>query len=120
MNPTTTPQLAESLKTLSLSGMLTTLDTRLAQATAGELGFLDFLQTLCLDEIDRREQGKHKRLVTQAHFTTPSATLETFNLNADPGIPATRIRDLTTLTWLTRGEHVIITGPVGNVQRLVM
>ena len=40
---------------LKLSGMLATLDARLAQAHAGELGHLDFLQVLCQDEISRRE-----------------------------------------------------------------
>ena len=35
--------------------MLDTLDARLAQAPAGELGHMDFLQVLCDDEISRRE-----------------------------------------------------------------
>ena len=37
------------------TGMLQTLDARLAQAPAGELGQLEFLQVLCHDEISRRE-----------------------------------------------------------------
>ncbi|MGH3231634.1 MAG: hypothetical protein ACRDOA_24145, partial [Streptosporangiaceae bacterium] len=47
--------LAAGLRELKLSGMLDTLDARLAQAHAGELGHLDFLQVLCQDEISRRE-----------------------------------------------------------------
>ena len=47
--------LHDSLRTLKLSGMLETLDARLAQAAAGELGHLDFLQVLCQDEITRRD-----------------------------------------------------------------
>ena len=43
--------LAASLRGLKLSGMLDTLEARLAQAHAGELGHLDFLQVLCQDEI---------------------------------------------------------------------
>ena len=46
--------LASALRDLKLSGMLDTLDARLAQAHAGELGHLDFLQVLCQDEISRR------------------------------------------------------------------
>ncbi|MFE9444589.1 hypothetical protein ACFYO2_37700 [Streptomyces sp. NPDC006602] len=49
--------LRESLKALRLSGMLETLDARLAQAHGGELGHLDFLQVLCQDEITRRDCG---------------------------------------------------------------
>jgi hypothetical protein len=45
--------LASALGELKLSGMLGTLDARLAQAGAGELGHLDFLQVLCQDEISR-------------------------------------------------------------------
>ena len=47
--------LAAALRNLKLSGMLDTLDARLAQAHAGELGHLDFLQVLCQDEISRRD-----------------------------------------------------------------
>ena len=49
------PDLKRHLRTLKLGGMLQTLDARLAQARAGELGHLEFLQVLCLDEISRRE-----------------------------------------------------------------
>ncbi|MFI6743835.1 hypothetical protein ACIBI9_64155 [Nonomuraea sp. NPDC050451] len=38
--------LREALRTLKLSGMLETLDARLAQAHGGELGHLEFLQVL--------------------------------------------------------------------------
>ena len=47
--------LAQALRHLKLSGMLHTLDARLAQARAGDLGHLDFLQVLCEDEITRRD-----------------------------------------------------------------
>jgi hypothetical protein len=39
-----------------LSGMLHTVEARLAQAHAGELGHLEFLQVLCHDEITRRRR----------------------------------------------------------------
>ena len=55
--------LHQALRTLKLSGMLETLDARLAQARAGELGHLDFLQVLCHDEIGHREtQAVTRRL----------------------------------------------------------
>ena len=37
-------QLDSALRALKLSGMLDTLDARLAQARAGDLGHLEFLQ----------------------------------------------------------------------------
>ena len=50
-----TSALDKALRTLKLSGMLATIEARLAQARAGELGHIDFLQVLCEDEITRRE-----------------------------------------------------------------
>ena len=49
--PTAHNQLAPVLRQLNLTGMLDTLDARLAEARAGTLGHVDFLQTLCEDEL---------------------------------------------------------------------
>ena len=62
--------LAAALRDLKLSGMLDTLDARLAQARAGELGHLDFLQVLCQDEISRRETTSLARRIRRARFET--------------------------------------------------
>jgi DNA replication protein DnaC len=104
--------LAAALRHLNLSGMLDTLDARLAQARAGELGHLDFLQVLCQDEISRRESASLARRIRRARFET-QATLEGFDLGASPKLPAAQIRDLAALRWLAAGESVILYGPVG-------
>ena len=104
--------LASALRHLKLSGMLDTLDARLAQARAGELGHLDFLQVLCQDEISRRESTSLQRRIRQARFETQS-TLEGFDFGASPKLPAAQIRDLAALRWLQAGESVILYGPVG-------
>lgn len=61
-------QLETSLRSLSLSGMLDTLEARLAQAHAGELGHVEFLEALCEDEIARRQSAALERRVRAAHF----------------------------------------------------
>jgi len=101
-----------SLRTLKLSGMLETLDARLIQAQAGELGHLDFLQVLCQDEITRRDAMSMHRRLRRAHFDEQS-TLEEFDLHASPKLPAAQIRDLAALRWLHSGESVLLHGPVG-------
>lgn len=108
----TEPALHASLRTLKLSGMLETLDARLAQARAGELGHLDFLQVLCHDEITRRETAAMDRRLRRAKFETQT-TIEGFDFKASPKLPAAQIRDLAALRWLTAGEHLILYGPVG-------
>jgi len=105
--------LHDSLRALKLSGMLHTLDARLAQAHAGELGHLEFLQVLCTDEITRRETMAMARRLRRARFDAP-ATLEEFDFHASPKLPAAQIRDLAALRWLHAGESVILYGPVGT------
>ena len=104
--------LGAALRELKLSGMLDTLDARLAQARAGDLGHLDFLQVLCQDEISRRQSMSLHRRIRAARFET-EATLEGFDFAASPKLPAAQIRDLAALRWLQSGESVILYGPVG-------
>ncbi|HEY6274915.1 MAG TPA: IS21-like element helper ATPase IstB [Streptosporangiaceae bacterium] len=106
------PALHDSLRALKLSGMLATLDARLAQAAAGELGHLDFLQVLCDDEIARRQALSMTRRIRRARFDE-QATLEGFDFRTSPKLPAAQIRDLAALRWLQSGESVILYGPVG-------
>ena len=91
--------LAQALRQLKLSGMLATLDARLAQAAAGDLGHLDFLQVLCEDEITRRASVSLAKRIRRARFEE-QATLEGFDFAASPKLPAAQIRDLAALRWL--------------------
>ncbi|MEH1130843.1 ATP-binding protein, partial [Micromonospora sp. CPCC 206061] len=75
--------LHDSLRALKLSGMLHTLNARLAQAQAGELGHLEFLQVLCHDEITRRENMGMQRRLRRARFEQ-STTLEEFDFHTSP------------------------------------
>jgi DNA replication protein DnaC len=83
--------------------MLQTLEARLAQACAGELGHIEFLQVLCHDEIARRESQAITRRLRRAHFDA-QVTLEEFDYRASPKLPAAQIRDLAALRWLTAGD----------------
>jgi DNA replication protein DnaC/transposase len=109
------PALHTALRALKLTGMLETLDSRLAQARAGQLGHLDFLQVLCVlseDEIARRDTAALTRRVRRARFEE-QATLETFDFTANPKASAAALRDLAALRWLAAAESVILYGPVG-------
>lgn len=109
---TRTHQLETSLKTLGLSGMLDTLEARLAQTRAGQLGHLEFLQALCEDEISRRDAAALDRRLRAARFET-AATIEDFDFAYNPKIPAAQIRDLAALRFLDAGESIVLHGPVG-------
>lgn len=109
---TRTHQLEASLSALRLSGMLDTLEARLGQAQAGELGHLEFLQVLCEDEVARRDAAALDRRLRAARFEA-AATLEDFDFSYNPKIPAAHIRDLATLRFIDAGESVVLHGPVG-------
>jgi DNA replication protein DnaC len=112
MSATPHTQLAPVLRTLKLTGMLDTLDARLAEARAGTLGHVEFLQVLCQDEVARREAMAVARRLRAARLPT-TATLESFDFAFNPKLPVAQIRDLARLEFITAGEGVLIFGPVG-------
>lgn len=105
-------QLQTTLRTLKLSGMLDTLDARLEQARAGDLGHLEFLQVLCEDEIARRQRKVLGERIHRAHFEEPT-TLEDYDFAFNPKVPAAQIRDLASCSFIEEHESVILYGPVG-------
>ena len=86
------PSLRAALKTLKVTGMLDTLDARLAQTRDGKLGHLEFLQVLCEDEIARRDTAALARRVRRARFEQ-HATFEDFDFTVSPKLPAAMLRD---------------------------
>jgi len=105
-------QLEETMRRLKLFGMLDTLEGRLAQATAGDLGHVELLQALCEDEAARRDATGLERRLKAARFEQTCA-IEEFDWSFNPKIPAAKIRDLNTLRFIEAGESVILHGPVG-------
>ncbi|HLA80881.1 MAG TPA: IS21-like element helper ATPase IstB [Thermoleophilia bacterium] len=105
-------QLQNKLKALKLGGMLDSLEHRLGQAEGQHLGFIDFLELLLEDEIQRRAQHTLAGRISRAHFEALK-TFEEFNFGADPGLPVQQIRDLATCHFLEAHASVLICGPVG-------
>lgn len=105
--------LRDALRALRLTGMLATLDMRLAQARDGRLGHVEVLQLLLEDELARRSTNALQRRLARARFETSQATLEGFDFTANPKLPVAAIRDLAALRWLANGESIILYGPVG-------
>jgi DNA replication protein DnaC len=105
-------QLGQVLRSLHLTGMLDTIEIRLAEARAGKLGHVEFLQVLCEDELARREAAAVSRRIKAARFPT-EATLEGFDFSYNKSIPAATIRDLARLEFIEAGEGVLLYGPVG-------
>lgn len=109
---TSVHHLQSKLKALKLGGMLLTLETRLAQAQREPLGFLDFLEMLLEDELERRANKRLTTRIQRARFDEVR-TFEEFDFSFDSSMPVQQIRDLATCSFVQQHNSVIICGPVG-------
>ena len=66
--PSIPAQLVSSLKALRLGGMQESLPLRLDQAQQHRLGYLEFLEFLLGDEIERRANRALASRLSKAHF----------------------------------------------------
>ena len=106
------PQLTPYLKSLHLSGILATLETRNRQAIEDRLSYMDFLSRLLEDEVERRAQKQLSLRLRRAAFPA-GHTLESFDFAFNPQINRQKVLDLATCTFIERKENVLICGPTG-------
>ena len=106
------PQLIPKLKSLRLSGILETLDVRNRQAIDDKLSYVEFLERLLEDEVERRAQKQLLMRLRRASFSSEK-TLEGFNWSFNPSLNKQQILDLATGQWIERKEGVLIVGPSG-------
>ncbi len=104
--------LQKQLKALHLGGFIDSLDLRIQQAQRSTLGYLEFLQLMVQDEIERREAKKLQLRLSRASFEEEK-TLEGFDYSFNPKLNAKLIRDLGNCTFIERREHVLLYGPAG-------
>lgn len=105
-------QLLPKLKSLRLSGILATLEVRNQQAIQEKCTYVEFLQKLLEDEVERRN---HKQLSLRLRRSNldPAKTLETFNFSFNASINRQQTYDLATCVFVERAEGVFIEGPSG-------
>jgi DNA replication protein DnaC len=105
-------QLIPKLKSLRLSGILETLEVRNRQAIDDKLSFVEFLERLLEDEVERRAQKQLVMRLRRASFAAEK-TLEGFDWAFNPSLNKQQILDLATGQWIERKEGVLIVGPSG-------
>src|SRR5688572_19256749 len=110
--PSFPPQLVPTLKALRLGGMQDTLPLRLDQAQQQRLGYIEFLELLLGDEIQRRANRALASRLSKAHFEDGDKTFENFDWTFNPKLPQAQLRDLATGGYLARKEHILLCGPV--------
>ena len=105
-------QLTPKLKHLRLSGILATLEARTRQAVDGQWSYVEFLERLLEDEVERRAQKQLAVRVRRAALTS-TKTLDSFNWSFNPTINRQQVLQLATGDYLQRKRNVLICGPTG-------
>ena len=104
--------LVPKLKSLRLSGILETLEVRNQQAIDEKCTYVEFLQKLLEDEVERRGQ-KQLSLRLRRSSLDPQKTLEAFDFSFNPAVNRQQVFDLATCAFVERGESVFLIGPAG-------
>jgi DNA replication protein DnaC len=107
------PSMQLTLKSLRLSGIADSLEARLNEAKESSLGYLEFLQIILQDEVERRYAGAVNRRLKQAAFQEQKA-LEEFDFTAVAGSNPKEIKDLGNCLFVERHEHILLYGPPGT------
>jgi DNA replication protein DnaC len=104
--------LTPPLKQLRLSGILETLDARHRQAIDGKWSYIEFLERLLQDEVERRAQKQFGLRLRRAGVHT-TKTLETFDFNFNPSLNRQQILALAAGDYIREKRNVILCGPTG-------
>jgi len=104
--------LAESLKTLRLSGLAQSLDVRLQEASANRLDHVEFLELILQDELAvRRERLVARR--TKAACFRDQKTLDDFEWDFNRSIKKKPFFDLAAGGFVRQRRDVLLCGPPG-------
>jgi DNA replication protein DnaC len=105
-------QLTPKLKQLRLSGVLSTLEARHRQAIDGQWSYVEFLERLLEDEVERRAQKQLALRVRRAALMS-TKTLESFDWSFNPSINRQHVLHLAGCEYIRRKRNVLICGSSG-------
>src|SRR5437867_7483157 len=109
------PEIDQALRRLRLSGIRATLETRIIEAQAANLAFLDTFSAILQDELDRRQSRLIERRFQQSGLDE-RASLAEFDWGFNPKIPKRTCFELNALKFIAEGENAILIGPPGYRQ----
>jgi len=104
--------LRPKLLRLKLSGVLETLDQRLAQAALERWDYTDFLTRLLTDEIERRD-AKLMNLRLGRSGLDPQKTIAAFDFAFNPSINPQTIKELARCRFIEEHRNLFLLGPSG-------
>ncbi len=105
-------QLTPNLKHLRLSGILETLDARNQEAIGSQWSYIEFLERLLEDEVERRGQKQLELRLRRGAINT-TKTLESFDFQFNPAINRQRVLQLASCDYIRHKRNLLICGPTG-------
>jgi DNA replication protein DnaC len=108
----TMPEIEKALKRLRLSGIRATLETRIIEAQAANLSFLETFSAILQDELDRRQSRLLERRF-QLSGLDERASLAEFDWSFNPKIPKRTCFELNALKFISQGDNAVLIGPPG-------
>jgi len=104
--------LKPKLVRLKLSGILDTLDQRMAEAVESKWEYSHFLLRLLTDEVDRRDNKQFSFRMARSGLN-PEKTLSTFDFDFNPRIHKPVIKELALCGFLEKKQRLFFVGPSG-------
>lgn len=104
--------LKPSLKRLKLTGILESLDMRIAQAMEEKWGYSHFLHHLLDDEIERRNHKQLMKILAKSGLESDK-TLELFDFSFNRKIHQKTIKELATCSFMQKKQVIFFVGPSG-------
>jgi DNA replication protein DnaC len=104
--------LESSLKKLRLSGLLSTLEVRLQEASSNRLNHAEFLELILQDELLIRNERLIARRTKAACFQG-FKTLDGFDFAFNPTIKKKQIFELATCKFIRDAKDILLVGPPG-------
>lgn len=104
--------LQSALKQLRLSGLLESLDVRLAEAAGARLNHAEFLELVLRDELEIRNDRTLARRIKAAGFRDQK-TLDTFDWSFNPTIKRQQVYDLAAGRFVREHRDCLWLGPPG-------
>jgi DNA replication protein DnaC len=105
--------LQATLRKLRLSGLASSLDVRLQEATANSLTHAEFLELILQDELAVRADRLVSRRIKAAAFRE-LRTLDDFDFAFNPSIKRKVVFDLATGAFIRQARDVLLLGPPGT------
>ncbi len=106
------PSLTQALRQLRLSGLLSSLEVRLAEAAGNRLDHGEFLELLLQDELAVRASRQVERRTKGALFRE-TKPLDEFDFAFNPSIKRKQIHELASCKFIREKADVLFLGPPG-------